>query len=208
MNCLKIGTFEVNAIYNIDAFEAFKQIPDKSIPYMFTSPPFKDKDVNENYWTFYDRFMSEVNRIISEYALIFNSSTKMYDIYVRYGRPYRTLFWIKGYIRYSYRWEPIFVYKFTDSWNITSTIWSDLLLVSPLLSKDPEKIHPYQDPLKLYIWIIKMLKGENKLILDPFIGVGTTGAACKRLKRPFLGFEIDKSIYEKAVTNLKRSTLW
>ena len=37
------------------------------------------------------------------------------------------------------------------------------------------------------------------MILDPFLGSGTTAVACKRLNRHFIGVEIDKEFYDIAV---------
>ena len=64
-------------------------------------------------------------------------------------------------------------------------------------SKNDEKKHgkhPTQKPLDLLKRIILASTNENDIILDPFCGSGTTGAACKCLKnRIFIGIEIDKN---------------
>ena len=44
---------------------------------------------------------------------------------------------------------------------------------------------------------------KDYLILDPFMGTGTTGIACKNLGRDFIGIEIDKNYYEIAKERLK-----
>lgn len=43
---------------------------------------------------------------------------------------------------------------------------------------------------------------EEVIVLDPFCGSGTTGLACKRLSRSFIGFELDKNSYETAQRRL------
>jgi site-specific DNA-methyltransferase (adenine-specific) len=63
-------------------------------------------------------------------------------------------------------------------------------------AKKSEKVsgkHPAQKPLNLLNRIILASTIENSVILDPFCGSGTTGAACKCFNdRFFIGIEIDK----------------
>jgi len=56
--------------------------------------------------------------------------------------------------------------------------------------------HPTQKPLALMSWCIGMIPAGT--VLDPFMGSGTTGVACARLGRPFLGVEIDERYFEIA----------
>lgn len=56
--------------------------------------------------------------------------------------------------------------------------------------------HPTQKPLKLFQRMIKASSNEGDLILDPFMGSGTTAFACKSLKRNFIGFEINKEFVD------------
>jgi DNA (cytosine-5)-methyltransferase 1/site-specific DNA-methyltransferase (adenine-specific) len=68
-----------------------------------------------------------------------------------------------------------------------------------------EKIgHPTQKSLKLMEDIIKIHTNENDVILDPFMGSGTTGLACLNLKRKFLGIELDNSYFDMSVQRLNK----
>lgn len=51
---------------------------------------------------------------------------------------------------------------------------------------------------------LKILSYKNDIILDPFIGSGTTAIACKQLQRNFIGFDIDKEYYDVAIRRIKR----
>ena len=62
--------------------------------------------------------------------------------------------------------------------------------------------HPCVMPLKVMQNIIGILPNDC-LIIDPFMGTGTTGLACKNLKRDFIGIEIDKNYYEIAKERLE-----
>jgi DNA modification methylase len=64
------------------------------------------------------------------------------------------------------------------------------------VSKEKTK-HPCQMPLEVMKRIIEIIP-ENYTIVDPFMGSGTTGVACKILNRNFIGIELDKEYYEIA----------
>ena len=57
--------------------------------------------------------------------------------------------------------------------------------------------HPCQMPLKVMENIITILP-EDKIIVDPFMGSGTTGVACKNLNRNFIGIELDPEYFKIA----------
>ncbi len=58
--------------------------------------------------------------------------------------------------------------------------------------------HPAPFPVKLVIDHILSWSNENDIVLDPFMGSGTTGIGCKRTKRYFIGIEISSKYYDLA----------
>lgn len=68
------------------------------------------------------------------------------------------------------------------------------------VSKD-KTAHPCQMPLEVMENIIKILP-EHLTIVDPFMGSGTTGMACKNLNRNFIGIELDKVYFDIAKKRL------
>jgi len=58
--------------------------------------------------------------------------------------------------------------------------------------------HPAQYPVQLAEWLIKMLSTKNSVVLDPFMGSGTTAVAALKNNRKFIGFEISKEYVEIA----------
>jgi len=58
--------------------------------------------------------------------------------------------------------------------------------------------HPTQKPISVMNWLIEPVTNPGDLILDPFMGSGTTGVACAQLGRKFIGIEIDPDYFEIA----------
>ena len=59
-------------------------------------------------------------------------------------------------------------------------------------------LHPTQKPEELIEWLVKYWSFEKDIVLDPFLGSGTTAVVCKKLNRSFIGFELDKEYYNIA----------
>ena len=70
----------------------------------------------------------------------------------------------------------------------------------PVINKKEKEFgnHPTQKPKKVLERIILASTQEGDLLLDPFNGSGTTGIACKKLGRDFIGIELDKEYFEIA----------
>lgn len=62
--------------------------------------------------------------------------------------------------------------------------------------KEPK--HPTQKPIKILEHIIKIASNPNDVVLDMFMGVGSTGVAAHNLGRKFVGIEIDKMYFDAA----------
>lgn len=60
------------------------------------------------------------------------------------------------------------------------------------------KLHPTQKPVDLLEWLINTYSNEDSIILDNCMGSGSTGVACKNLKRDFIGIELDKKYFDIA----------
>lgn len=70
--------------------------------------------------------------------------------------------------------------------------------VSVLDIKTERGFHPTQKPVALMEYLIKTYTNEGETVLDFTMGSGTTGVACKKLNRNFIGIELDKDYYEIA----------
>jgi len=59
------------------------------------------------------------------------------------------------------------------------------------------RVHVTQKPIAVMVWCLEQI-GKPATILDPFMGSGTTGVACVRLGRRFIGIEIEPRYFEIA----------
>ena len=56
-------------------------------------------------------------------------------------------------------------------------------------------VHPTQKPVDLMEYLIKTYSNEGDVVLDCFMGSGTTGVAAKNLNRDFIGIEMDENYF-------------
>lgn len=60
------------------------------------------------------------------------------------------------------------------------------------------KLHPTQKPLELIEKLVLASSNEGDTVFDPCMGSGTTGVACKKNNRKFIGIEMDREFYNIA----------
>jgi len=81
--------------------------------------------------------------------------------------------------------------KFNTKGKNPGDVWGDIKQLTykskELVSRDV--LNTIQKPERLIERIVKASSNEGDLVLDPFIGVGTTATVCQKLKRNFIGFE-------------------
>lgn len=71
-------------------------------------------------------------------------------------------------------------------------------------SKDTDGFHPTQKPVALIRRLILTYTNEGDTVLDNCMGSGTTAIAAIRERRHFIGFELNKEYYDKAMERIKR----
>lgn len=94
----------------------------------------------------------------------------------------------------------LFVYKGKAS---TINDPSSKNLIS-IFQRDETK-HPTEKPVSLMSYWIENSTNENDIVLDSFMGSGTTGVASIQLGRRFIGVELDSNFYEVAVERCKKA---
>ena len=211
-------------LHHGDCLEVMKSIPDNSIDAIITDPPYNISQKN-NFHTMnragidfgewdkeFDLFsyIDEVSRILNKNGsfIVFNAWRNLGDI-ARYAESKG--FDTKDMIRlektnpmprnrdrrYITDYEcAIWFVKHNAKWtfNRQSKTYERPKYVGSIETK----LHPTQKNLGLMEWLILIHSNENNTILDPFMGSGTTGVACKNLNRNFIGIELDEKYFNIA----------
>ncbi|EGQ4351315.1 site-specific DNA-methyltransferase, partial [Staphylococcus pseudintermedius] len=113
-----------------------------------------------------------------------------------------TIIWAK---KESKKSKHYFDYQLMKSYNDNKQmkdVWT-----GPLTPKREKKFgkHPTQKPLYLLERIIEASTKQGDLILDPFLGSGTTGVAAKKLQRKFIGIEVDEVFIDIAKNRIENT---
>lgn len=81
-----------------------------------------------------------------------------------------------------------------NAFRALSNVWTD---IPPLVPWSKERVaHPTQKPLFLMDRIIRIYSNEGDVVLDPFLGSGTTAVACNLLNRDCIGFESESEYFQ------------
>ncbi len=89
------------------------------------------------------------------------------------------------------------------TWNFTTQKEMHNFIETPICMGRERLNHPTQKPVKILKHILKIASNKGDLVLDPFMGVGSTGVACKEMGRHFIGIEIEKEYVKLAKQRLK-----
>ena len=69
-------------------------------------------------------------------------------------------------------------------------------------SRPSKSIHPTQKPIELLEYLIKTYTNEGEIVLDNAMGSGSTGVACLRTNRKFIGIELDDKYFDIACNRI------
>jgi len=212
----KYKELPLNKIILGDALKVLKKIPDKSIDLILTDPPYglnkvgikNDCDLGLFYSALNDSY--RVLKDNSFYITFF--STKFFPkLFVNNPFEY---FWnfvlycpngrVGSPIGYSKYMSCIVFKKGEPKMNRRN---KDIFVDTPGRMIEPDEgfiDHPTPKPKTFIAEILKMFSRENDIVLDPFIGSGSTAMACKLTNRKYIGIEIDEKYYQLASKRLKK----
>lgn len=116
----------------------------------------------------------------------------------------KSLIWNKGNKimgqYYMSQFEYILFFRKGRGKKINKCGTADILNVQNRKTKDDngKNLHDTEKPIELMQILIENSSKENEIILDPFMGIGSTVLACINTNRNYIGFELDKTYYDKA----------
>ena len=191
---------KLNTIVNGNCLEIMKDIPSKSVDLVLTDPPYginiannpfrqKFKKSNWDNKPMGSKILKEIFRV-SKNQIIWGGNY--------FNLPPTQCFYV---------WDKVQPQKFSSS--MCEMAWVSKKSPAKLFKKrvvSIEKWHPTTKPVELMEWCINFFPEAN-LILDPFIGSGTTALACQNLKRNFIGIEISKEYCDIANKRLAQKPL-
>jgi DNA modification methylase len=122
----------------------------------------------------------------------------------------KCLVWDKGRVGLGRIWrhqhELIIAGRWRESFvDIGGKLWSDVIKVPATLSVDRE--HPVEKPVELLRHLIEPITPKAGLVLDPFMGGGSTLIAAQRLGRQAIGIEIEERYCEITAKRLSQGVL-
>ncbi len=222
-----------NNIYLGDAYELIKKIPDKSIDLIYTDPPYlfgsfgkRNPLILENTKQTIEKLSGGVDyNILDEYIRVLKKihiyiwcNDKQIIDYMNYfvnkhNCDYMILGWIKSNPMPMFNKRMLddveyclaFTEKDAKKFKGTCSFENSFKFYRGSINIKDKKLynHPTIKPLELVKYHIEKSTQKGDLVLDTFLGSGTTAVACKELGRDYIGFEIDKTYYDIAVDRLK-----
>ena len=220
---------EINKIYNEDCYKGIKKIPDNSIDCICTDSPYligsNKGEISDNSIGSNREYLKNVTHISNgfDFSILedFKRVLKNMNLII-----FGSKFQIKPYLDWiyenEYTWELIVWHKNNPTPLINSSylpgceyifhIWKNRKLGGNYHTKSKvistnviknEFNHPTVKPIEVIIPLLINATDENDIVLDPFIGTGTTALACLDLNRQYIGFELDENYFKIAQNRIK-----
>lgn len=79
------------------------------------------------------------------------------------------------------------------------------VFIHPTNNSDRSGLHPTEKPVNLMGELVSLFSNYGETVLDPFMGSGTTGVACVRLGRSFIGCEINPEFFDLSCRRIEET---
>jgi site-specific DNA-methyltransferase (adenine-specific) len=200
-----------------DCLEIMPTLEAGSVDAVITDPPYNSKlayatyvdDMPaDEYWDWLGEVVRECCRVSRGIVLIKHSSLKICEWAQKFGKT-RMIVWYKPFSSgfpmngFATHFEPIWVAQGkTIKWA------KDVFEVnSGAGNREKSWGHPAQMPELLARKLIDVCVESNGIVLDPFMGSGTTGVACVKTGRNFIGVELDEGYFKIAQRRIEEAQM-
>ncbi len=214
---------EAVVIYHADCRDILPSIPDKSIDLVLTDPPygvsFKKKGepymigdhINPLPWLY-----PNLHKILKDDGAVFAFSSMSYVTesllsFQTYFKLHNIIIWDKinpiyprSKAHFRLQYEPI-LYGSKGLHNLKNKKSGDVIQCQ--IPRGNIRKHPTQKPVDLIKTILNSTLDTKEIILDPFLGSGTTAYCAKKLGRKCIGIEIEEKYCEIAAKRLSQSVM-
>lgn len=203
-------------IVNADCLEYMKTLPDKSIDLVLTDPPygiFKPIGQDGAMGNFSGMGVEAVEWDKKPSADIFNEIKRVSRDYIVWGGNYFAD--ILGPCKEPWIWDKQTGKNYFADGELAFTSYQGTLRIFhhqwcgafKASERGMKAMHPTQKPIELMKWCLRNTK-DGDVILDPFMGSGTTLVAAKQLGRKAIGVEISEKYCEIAKSRLSQDLLF
>jgi len=203
-----------NGIYTGDARVLAQDIPDESVDLIFTDPPYP-----KQYLHLYDWLANEAARILKPDGFLLTMCGQMYldRIFALFQASPLSYFWkyeigLSGWaggvvwpygntsINIVVRSKPVLAY--TKSAGVLPRTSTLSLFFG---SGGDKRFHKWGQDVSSARYYIDCFSALGDIVVDPFVGGGTTAEACTVIRRCYLGFEIDPAVAETARRRVRQA---
>jgi 16S rRNA G966 N2-methylase RsmD len=191
---------ELDKIHNTDCFTAAAQIDDDSVDAVLTDPPYPNR-------------MGLFNEtLVDGLAMLYLACKKAKRYVVFFWNPFDVPppppgwhevarhVWHKPDCKSITHYEVIVAWSREPKQRV-SRVWSIPIL--DYRSLRDWKPHPTQKPVKLMRYLLEQYTQEGEVVLDPFVGSGSTAVACQQMQRHFIAIEKSPEYAQIATSRLK-----
>jgi 16S rRNA G966 N2-methylase RsmD len=195
-------------LYHGDCLDVMNGLPDASIDMVFTDPPYL-----REYLPLYGAMAQEAKRLLKPgaYMFCYGSTEHLPDHLYRMSE-HLSYYWVIALLHaggHPRMWnkklmsgyKPVMVYT---NGTPTEKKWMDTVANSDMMDK---RYHKWGQGTGFPIKVISMMCPAGGVVLDPFLGGGTTGAAAIRCDRDFIGIEKDPASYAIAEKRIAQAQL-
>lgn len=221
---------EIDTIYNMDCFEGMKQMESGSVSLIIADPPYELQQCsgagafgrnNRDYYQGIDHLQSGISDEILEECLRVCKHPNMYifcskdqipqllTFALNHGLKYDLLTWHKTNpvptCNNKYLSDTEYIIFMRNGANLYGSYNTKRkYFITPTNTEDKKAWkHPTPKPVSIIRTLIENSTKEDDVVLDPFMGSGTTAIAAMQGNRHYIGFELNKEYYDTSCKRIK-----